>query len=134
MTESNPIRAAIIWSGLTLLAFAVLIGLALCSSCTNQPATDAAAEHTAKAVATAREHLDTVAKVLEAAQPALTEAPAVNAELVAFREAYDAGENSAAAGHLRSAIDHAIAAGLDVPPEIPERLGQAELLLQLVGE
>lgn len=134
MTDSNPIRAAIVWSGLTLLCLAVLMGLALCSSCANQPATDAAAAHASKAVATAREHLDAVGQVLEAAQPALTEAPAVNAELVAFREAYDDGENSVAAGHLRAAIDHAIAAGLDVPPEIPERLGQAELLLQLVGE
>ncbi len=124
--KTKTLLVAVLCAVVTILCALLIFG------CAEQSVVDSAADHSTKAVEQARKHMQTVAEVLDAAEPAIKETPAVNEALVAFREAYDSGENADALGHLRTAIDHAIKAGLEVPTEVPERMGQAELLLRLV--
>lgn len=136
-TPKNTVRARMLIAALfaafvtTLVFWAPLIVL---FGCAEQSVVDSAADQTGKAVEQARKHMTTVAEVLDAAAPAIKEAPGFNWALADFREAYDSGENAEALGHLRTALDGAIKAGLEVPDEVPERMGQAQLLLELVGQ
>jgi outer membrane murein-binding lipoprotein Lpp len=127
----RAIRAALV--SLAFTALFVACAYTVLAGCTDQSKVDRVAGAGEDAVATVRANLGDVAAYLEAAAANLEAAPAVNAELVAAREALEAEEYSDALSRLQAGLDLVVQAGHEVPPEVPERLAQAELLLRLVG-
>lgn len=117
---------------LCFILFVLAVGPVLCG-CSKTQTVDRVAGAGEDAIATVRANLGDVAAFLEQAAKDLEAAPQVNEALVAAREAIDAEEYSDALAHLQEGLDLVVRAGHEVPPEVPERLAQAELLLRLVG-